>query len=116
MNDYQHLVSPKLGAPPTVEFAMNLRKSSASPSLGTQERRSELFSFYEKDTQNWKARVDASKKREKRKLQVLGKDTQSPRNNAVYDIFDADAKGNTGLVRPASRGLLDRAPDQANRR
>lgn len=92
-------MSPKMGAPLSYAFASQLRLGydKTNESQINQIPKAELFSFYSKDINNWSSKIADKKKRE---LSPLIE--SSPSKNTVFKIFDAEAKGNTGLVKPLS--------------
>ncbi len=86
-----------MGAPNSVEFAAKLRISedfSSRVSIATNKPIG-VFSFYSKDIQKWNERMKVNRERDMQRYKGI---EVGPSINTVLKQFDAEAKGNTGLV------------------
>jgi len=101
--DYQHVGSPKFGAPNSIGFVQRLRASS--PQLEKTENSTKnfeptktmLFSFYNQDNKKWIERIRENNKKELEKVKKSGI-LPGPQTQTVFAISDVESKGNTGAI------------------
>jgi len=98
--DYQHIDSPKNGGPFSLNFASRLRMPDEFSAKNLKKSspkncRETMFSFYSKDIEKWNEKIKRNIECERHKFKGL---EIGPSINCVLKLFDADVKGNTGLV------------------